>query len=61
MDHEGMDILRQPAKEGAMKEWEDYLARTKVCLTVFRLVYQTHRVCRGLWSASCVIRGWRYS
>ena len=30
MDHEGMDILRRPAAEGADVAWEAYLARTKV-------------------------------
>lgn len=30
MDHEGMDILREPAAEGADRAWSDYLARTKV-------------------------------
>ena len=30
MDHEGMDILREPAANGADKAWSDYLARTKV-------------------------------
>lgn len=28
MDHEGMDLLRSPAKPGAIDEWEAYLART---------------------------------
>ncbi|ODN78410.1 AmmeMemoRadiSam system protein B [Cryptococcus amylolentus CBS 6039] len=29
MDHEGMAILRNPAKQGAVDEWHDYLERTK--------------------------------
>ncbi|RSH87910.1 uncharacterized protein EHS24_000428 [Apiotrichum porosum] len=29
MDHEGMDLLRKPARQGAVEEWEAYLARTK--------------------------------
>jgi hypothetical protein len=29
MDHEGMDLLRSPARDGAVEEWESYLARTK--------------------------------
>ncbi|KAL1408294.1 hypothetical protein Q8F55_005100 [Vanrija albida] len=29
MDHEGMDLLRTPARKGAVEEWERYLARTK--------------------------------
>jgi len=30
MDHEGMDLLRKPARPGAVEEWEAYLSRTKV-------------------------------
>jgi hypothetical protein len=30
MDHEGMDLLRQPAAFGALEKWEAYLDRTKV-------------------------------
>jgi hypothetical protein len=30
MDHEAMDILRAPARPGAVDEWEAYLSRTKV-------------------------------
>ncbi|WWD04109.1 AmmeMemoRadiSam system protein B [Kwoniella europaea PYCC6329] len=29
MDHEGMDLLRHPAEEGAVEKWEAYLDRTK--------------------------------
>ncbi|WVQ79438.1 AmmeMemoRadiSam system protein B [Cryptococcus sp. DSM 104549] len=29
MDHEGMDLLRQPAETGALERWEAYLERTK--------------------------------
>lgn len=31
MDHEAMDILREPAAKGASEAWEAYLSRTKVC------------------------------
>lgn len=34
MDHEGMDLLRAPARDGAVEEWEAYLARTKVRSTL---------------------------
>lgn len=30
LDHEGIEILRQPAKEGCINEWEGYLSRTGV-------------------------------
>jgi hypothetical protein len=30
MDHEGIDLLRQPASKGALEKWEAYLSRTKV-------------------------------
>jgi hypothetical protein len=30
MDHEGMDLLRQPGGFGAVEKWEAYLAKTKV-------------------------------
>jgi hypothetical protein len=30
MDHEGMDLLRAPARPGAVQEWEAYLDRTQV-------------------------------
>ena len=30
MDHEGMEILRQPAEDGAVERWHTYLDRTKV-------------------------------
>ncbi|WVW86653.1 AmmeMemoRadiSam system protein B [Kwoniella bestiolae CBS 10118] len=29
MDHEGMDLLRHPAEEGAVRRWEAYLWKTK--------------------------------
>ncbi|KAI9632951.1 MEMO1 family [Dioszegia hungarica] len=29
MDHEGMDLLRRPAGQGAVDAWERYLSRTK--------------------------------
>lgn len=32
MDHEGMDLLRRPAEEGAKEKWEAYLDRTKASL-----------------------------
>lgn len=32
MDHEGMDLLRDPAGEGAVERWLDYLDRTRVSL-----------------------------
>lgn len=34
MDHEGMDLLREPGGYGAVEKWEAYLARTKVCYSV---------------------------
>ena len=30
MDHEGIDILRRPAEDGAVEKWQAYLDRTKV-------------------------------
>jgi len=33
MDHEGMDLLRRPAEDGAKEKWEAYLDRTKVSST----------------------------
>lgn len=30
LDHQGIDLLRQPAGEGAVEKWEAYLDRTKV-------------------------------
>jgi hypothetical protein len=43
MDHEGMDLLRQPGGYGAVEKWEAYLARTKVSPPLSRRAFRKLR------------------